>query len=601
MGLNDNFFTLPTQSEDEAENKVITAKAFAPAALGDTPELLDSVEFIAIPQEEVAQDEAALETICVGLRNIQLFGAQLRDQGGISMGMALESLDFLPSLVTENHPKEFYTSHVSRTSLSYALEQEETQTKSLLQRAVETMRAFFGRIVGWFKQKLAALTGKDKIQEAAKREEELKKKLADSEARANKLAEEYDQLRRASAGDVASYKEQLGIATAQVKEAVDLANDNATRANNAVSDGNRRVAEAEARGDERAAAAQAEAAAQVGAANAKVGELTVKLRDLQTQMRNLDETKSQEIAVALDKLEALQRKAATSRAARLEVTAQAEELRAIVSKNITKSIAEVMEKKNNELLESYSQFCRNRIGGAKLVLRYMLGSGIAKRVQMIEKTSAFLEKSTVLADHMAALHKALAVISTDPSKMNEAMTTFDGSGLGQLDVVFENNNPSVEELKAVPAQRLTVFLREMQASAEKGRLAAEKADFSKLVSEVEAIQKQLESEQSLKVEYKFVNPVAEAYRALQKHIGKILPLISHAARISHELTNLGSALITCLPSRLAYVGSPDFDAFAQKALVEVCSQVGVSQNYLTSADQEVKGHAITALTRAGQA
>ena len=552
MGLNDNFFTLPTQDESEAENKAVAVKAFAPTAPGNTPELLDNVEFIAVPQEEVAEDAAALETICVALRDIQIFGQTLRDQGGISMGMALESLDYLPGLVTEKNPKEFYTAHVSRTMLSHALEQEEVETKSLVGRAVETMRKFFGRIVAWFKAKIAQFTGKDKIEAGAKREKDLQEKLKASEEKANKMAEEYDQLRRVSAGDVASYKEQLGIATKQVSDA-----------------------------------------------NAKVGELTVQLRDLQTQMRNLDETKSQEIAVALDKLEALQRKAATSRAARLEVTAQAEELRAIVSKVITKTIAETMEKHSNTLLEAYSQSSRMRIIGQPLVARYMLGSGLPKRVQMIQKTGEYLSKASVLADHMKALNSALKVVSTDPAKLMQAMQSFDGSNIGQLDIVFENNKPGIEGLNGVPAQRLTGFLREMQAAAEKGREVAEKADFSAIFKEMEEISKQLESDQSLKVDYKFVNPVVEAYRALQKHVGKLLPIVSNAARISHELLELGSNIIASLPSRLAFVNSKEFETFCQGVMNEVCAQVGVSTNYLTAADMEVKGHAITILTRAG--
>lgn len=554
MGLNDNFFTLPTQDESEAENKAVAVKAFAPTAPGNTPELLDNVEFIAVPQEEVAEDAAALETICVALRDIQIFGQTLRDQGGISMGMALESLDYLPGLVTEKNPKEFYTTHVSRTMLNHALEQEEVETKNLVGRAVETMRRFFGRIVAWFKAKIAQFTGKDKIEAGAKREKDLQEKLKASEEKANKMAEEYNQLRRASAGDVASYKEQLGIATKQVSDA-----------------------------------------------NAKVGELTVQLRDLQTQMRNLDETKSQEIAVALDKLEALQRKVATSRAARLEVTAQTEELRAIVSKVITKTIAETMEKHSNTLLEAYSQSSRMRIIGQPLVARYMLGSGLPKRVQMIQKTGEYLSKASVLADHMKALNSALKVVSTDPAKLMQAMQSFDGSNIGQLDIVFENNKPGIEGLNGVPAQRLTGFLREMQAAAEKGREVVEKADFSAIFKEMEEISKQLESDQSLKVDYKFVNPVVEAYRALQKHVGKLLPIVSNAARISHELLELGSNIIASLPSRLAFVNSKEFETFCQGVMNEVCAQVGVSTNYLTAADMEVKGHAITILTRAGQA
>lgn len=621
MGLNDNFFTLPTQDESEAENKAVAVKAFAPTAPGNTPELLDNVEFIAVPQEEVAEDAAALETICVALRDIQIFGQTLRDQGGISMGMALESLDYLPGLVTEKNPKEFYTTHVSRTMLNHALEQEEVETKNLVGRAVETMRKFFGRIVAWFKAKIAQFTGKDKIEAGAKREKDLQEKLKASEEKANKMAEEYDQLRRASAGDVASYKEQLGIATKQVSDA----NARAATAEADARNANQRAAAADADAQDANAKAElsaadaaqsrnaatqatsaanakvAEAAAQVGAANAKVGELTVQLRDLQTQMRNLDETKSQEIAVALDKLEALQRKAATSRAARLEVTAQAEELRAIVSKVITKTIAETMEKHSNTLLEAYSQSSRMRIIGQPLVARYMLGSGLPKRVQMIQKTGEYLSKASVLADHMKALNSALKVVSTDPAKLMQAMQSFDGSNIGQLDIVFENNKPGIEGLNGVPAQRLTGFLREMQAAAEKGREVAEKADFSAIFKEMEEISKQLESDQSLKVDYKFVNPVVEAYRALQKHVGKLLPIVSNAARISHELLELGSNIIASLPSRLAFVNSKEFETFCQGVMNEVCAQVGVSTNYLTAADMEVKGHAITILTRAGQA
>lgn len=668
MGLNDHF-TLPTQDEDNAENRVATANIFAPSAVGEEPKLLDNVDFVAVPDKELASNAAAMESICIALRDIQLFSQEVKARGGISMNMAMEALDYLPGLITKDHPKEFYTPHASRTSLSHALEEEEVQTKSLIGRAVDVVRKFFGRIVAWIKGKFDKLFNRDKLEEAKKREEELKKSLEESNAKIAEAAEKYDQLQRSAAQDNDNYLKELAeikgveaklrsslseselqnaglrqtntalsadlakaqqearVAVEQAKSALaqakqaeeqlvrtgaDVAQAKAKtqQAEQALQAAEQRAKQAEERANNSDASAaksydranQAEAEArqankELASAKISIDNLRDSLRDVQSQMRNLDATKSREIAEALDRLEKLQRQAESSRSARLDLQEKNDELRVTVNRIIVKTFGEKITSKKSELSEAYNAFARSRILASPVVAKYMLGNGIQKRTQSISAKADLLVRSNAIIEHVKKIKTALGVIETDPEKMTDALKTIDLGQLGAADDVPQKTEFSDKDLEGIPAARLEGFIKEMQTAAATAFKQVEAFKFSEISREFEEINKAIQSDSRTKLDYKFANPVIEAYKQLQAHIAKLLPFVQRAAQAAHELITLSSELVKVNPARGVFVGSEQFKGFVASVINETAAYVGVSSSFIRAEDNDIMGLALSALTQ----
>lgn len=589
MGLNDHF-TLSTQKEDEAENRLAKADVFAPTALGEAPQLRDSAEFIAVPDETLSEDAAALETICIRLRDIQLFGQEVKAAGGISMNMALEALDYLPTLVTAEHPKEFYTQHVSRTSLSYALEQEEVQSKNFVQRAVETVRKFFARIVDWFKAKFNKLFNKDALDAAKAREKELQERLDESNAKVQEMAEKYDQLKRASSQDNDNYlKELANIKGVEAKLRSDL-EAKAAEAKQAKTDA------ANAEESAKQAAARAE---QLEANNAQLSvsieNLKAQLRDVREQMRNLDATKSREIAEALDRLERLQRQAESSRSARLDLQEKSDELRVTVNRIIVKVFGEKLEARKSQLQEAYNEFARARIIALPVVSKYMLGNGLQKRTQAIQTKAELLVKGNAVIEHVKRLKEAVRVVETDPEKLIAAIKQFDFSSVSTGDDVQQKTEFSTADLQGQPAARLEVFIKEMQQATVASFQKVEAFKFNEISREFEELSQQLAADTRLKMDYKFANPVVEAYRQLQAHIAKLLPVVQRIAQTTSELITLSSALVHAMPSKAAFMSSEQYRAFVAEVIAETAAYVSVSNSFIRADDKDIGGVALSVL------
>lgn len=717
MGLNDHF-TLPTQDEDNAENRVATANIFAPSAVGEEPKLLDNVDFVAVPDNELASNAAAMESICIALRDIQLFSQEVKARGGISMNMAMEALDYLPGLITKDHPKEFYTPHASRTSLSHALEEEEVQTKSLIGRAVEVVRKFFGRIVAWIKGKFDKLFNRDKLDEAKKREEELKKSLEESNAKIAEAAEKYDQLQRSAAQDNDNYLKELAeikgveaklrsslgeselqnaglrqtnttlsadlakaqqearvaverakaavqqakqaeeqlartgadaaqakARTQQAEQALQAAEQRARKAEQDANAARGEAAQANQRADveegranalqgraenaeqrlsgaedraamaeqrannsdasavksyERANQAEAEARQankELAGAKISIDNLRDSLRDVQSQMRNLDATKSREIAEALDRLEKLQRQAESSRSARLDLQEKNDELRVTVNRIIVKTFGEKITSKKSELSEAYNAFARSRILASPVVAKYMLGNGIQKRAQSISSKADLLVRSNSIIEHVKKIKTALGAIETDPQKMVDALRTIDMGSLGSGDDVSQKTEFSDKDLEGIPAARLEGFIKEMQTATTAAFKQVEAFKFSEISREFEEINKAIQSDSRTKLDYKFANPVIEAYKQLQAHISKLLPFVQRAAQAAHELITLSSELIKVNPARGVFVGSEQFKGFVAAVINETAAYVGVSSSFIRAEDNDIMGLALSALSQ----
>ena len=155
MGLNDEFFTVDADQDQTAK---VNVDVFKPTNPGDVPEMKDDVDFIAVSYDDLPPDEeeemkisTAIEEACVRLRDLELFAIRLRNEGGMSQTAALESVAFLPGLITDAHPIGFYTASPTRTSLNYAMEEAETEKVSLFGKVMAAIRAFLARVGEWFK------------------------------------------------------------------------------------------------------------------------------------------------------------------------------------------------------------------------------------------------------------------------------------------------------------------------------------------------------------------------------------------------------------------------------------------------------------------
>lgn len=585
MSLNDHF-TLPTQDEDLEANPRPSVDVFAPAALGEAPELLDDVEFIAVPDKQLVEDRAAMESVCVAMRDIQLFRQEIDAKGGISLNMALEAMSFLPGLVTKENPKEYYTQNASRTMLTHALEEQEVETKSLIQRGLDVLRNFIGRIVAWFKDKVGKLLNKDKLEEAKKREEELNKKLQEANEKSAEIAEKYSQLQAAAAQDNDNFlKELAALKGVEAKLRQDI---------NAVGQVEAQLAEEQSKNakleGEAASAKQQNAEARISIENLKTS-----LRDVQAQMRNLDATKSREIAESLDRLEKLQRQAESSRSARLDLQEKSDELRVTVNRIIVKVFAEKLGAKKNELAEAYNAFARSRILGSKLVSKYMLGNGIQRRTQGIVTKAEFMVKANVMIDHAKKVREGLASVETNPQKLVDALKSFDFSKVTTGDEVIMKTEFTEKDLEGIPAARLEGFIKEMQVASVEAFKKAEGFRFGELVREFEEILKEIQGDTRLKMDYKFANPVVEAYKETQAHLTKVLPYIQRAAQTAQELISLSSSLVAVMPARAAFASSEQFKTFVGGVINETAAYVSVSPNFIRPDDADIVGLSIAAL------
>lgn len=593
MSLNDHFL-LPSQAEEEANNPTPSVNVFAPSAAGEMPQVLDNVEFIAVPDEQLVSDGAALESICVAMRDIQLFSQEIERQGGVSLNMALEAMSYLPGLITEQNPKEFYTSSASRTMLSHALEEQEVETKNLIQRGLEVLRNFFGRIVGWFKDKMGKLFGKEKLEEAKKREADLNAKLQEAAQKAAEMAEKYEQLKRASAQDNDNFLKELATVNGKVAEQKAQNNELTSQLDSQkkqTDEANARAATAE----KTAETVQASSMDQAHRDSVSIANLKDRLRDVQAQMRNLDATKSREIAEALDRLEKLQRQAESSRSARLDLQEKNDELRVTVNRIIVKTFGEKIDAKKNQLAEAFNAFARSRVLSSPVVAKYMLGNGIQRRTQSINTKAEFMVNSNVLIEHAKKIKDGIAKAETDPQALVTAINSFDFTKLSTGDEVSMKTSFSEADLQGIPAARLEGFIKEMQTASVEAFKKAEGFRFGELVREFEEILKHLQGDTRLKMDYKFANPVVEAYKALQAHVSKLLPYIQRAAQTAQELIALSSSLIAVMPARASFSASEQFKTFVAEVINETAAYVSVSPNFIRAEDPDIVGLSIAAL------
>lgn len=148
-GLNDRYF-LADDSLEEKVNPVVTIKAFKDGEEGeDAPELRDDIDLIAVATEELS----------ITLRSLELFKHRVASEKGMSQTIALESLDTIPALITDERPVGFYTKFPSRTMLAAALEDASNEERSVVKKFVDFIVAMYKRVAEW----LRGLINKDQV------------------------------------------------------------------------------------------------------------------------------------------------------------------------------------------------------------------------------------------------------------------------------------------------------------------------------------------------------------------------------------------------------------------------------------------------------
>lgn len=138
-GLNDNYF-LADDSMETPVNPTVTINAFKDNQEGEeTPELRDDIDMIAV----------ATESLSIALRSVELFKNRIREAGGMTQSAALEAHTYIPSLITEERSKEYYTKYPSKTLFNTALEDADKETKSIVTKFTEALVAMYKRFVEW--------------------------------------------------------------------------------------------------------------------------------------------------------------------------------------------------------------------------------------------------------------------------------------------------------------------------------------------------------------------------------------------------------------------------------------------------------------------
>ena len=533
MGLNDEFFTVDADQDQEQKVKV---DVFKPTNNGDVPELKEDVDFIAVSYDDLPADEeeqmnnTALEEACVRLRDLELFAIRLREEGGMSQAAALESVAFLPGLITEDHPVGFYTASPTRTSLNYALEEAENEKTSLFTKIITTIRAFFARVGQWFKNFFEKFNFGKKKEELAKREQEQEANRKAMEEKIAALNEEIQNLKRAASTSDESFKEALGEKNQQLADIgkkLQVAQSTVTDTNN-----------------------------QLKAAQGQAAETHTKLQNLQTQMRVLDETKNREIAAALDEMDKLRRREEGSRAARIELQGKIEELGTLVHRSMCREAFDLVQHQEKEIVAEYSGCVASTIAGNELLAKYLFGNGFQNRLQTVKRMTAVILATKPIVVHVQELQQAFKEAEHNPGKLVQVIQGFDFSHFSSPDQVFQKSDGFEEAAKQIQPKQMRAALDEMQkeiatASAALGAVKFE--DISKVLEDLNRI---LTSGVSISANNPNISQVANSYRAFQGHVAKLMPYITAGAVAQRNMMAVWNAAIVAPIDPIAFTRSP---------------------------------------------
>lgn len=537
MGLNDEFFTVDGD-QGESEQPKVNVDVFKPTNPGDTPELKEDVDFIAVTQENDPtsdQDDMnlnqALEEACVRLRDLELFADRIQAEGGISMQAAMESVTIIPGLITEDHPKGFYTQSPSKTALKHAMEEMDQEKKSAFGRVAELVRAFIDKAVQWLRQFFSKFNFKKKKEELLAKEAEVKKQREEAEAKLAAQAEEIAQLKRAAAASNEEFEKQIQ----QHKQAAK-------------------------QGEEAAAA---------------------KILDVQSQMRVLDETKNREIAAMLDEMDKLRRREESSRSARIEMQEKVKELSVLVYRSMCREAFDMIQHQEKEILKEYSDFWSDLISKDQVVSKYLFGNGFQNRLQTLKRMTTVLMTVRPMTQHIQELNEAFKHAQQDPAKLKQLITDFNFSHFSLPEQVFQKTSGFEQEAKAIPAKKYSEAFGEIKNELRTVFEAVANIKFEEILTQLEALSKTLQVGISINANSQNLSEIAEGYRALQGHVAKLMPYISKGAMTQRDLLVFWMRLDNLNPSATKYGGSQP----CQQRVTAICNAVSRSVSLMESFTQ----------------
>ena len=158
-----NSFIMDETLETVPEGKeVVTLKILKRHHDGDSIELEDDVK-IAAPVSD--NEIAVLESMAIDLMDLE----NTIINKGMSQGIALEMMRYCPDIINDERSKNYFTMMPSNTGLKIALEEIDSQKKSLLERIKSTI----AKIIAWLVEKYEyyknkILPGKKKLEEEIK-------------------------------------------------------------------------------------------------------------------------------------------------------------------------------------------------------------------------------------------------------------------------------------------------------------------------------------------------------------------------------------------------------------------------------------------------
>ncbi len=541
MGLNDDFFTVDAD-QGESEQPKVEIDAFKPTNPGDTPELKDDVGFIAVTQEndpttleEDMNVNQALEQACVRLRDLELFCHRVKMEGGISQQIAIESIDIIPGLITEDHPKGFYTATPSRTALTHALEEQEQEKKSVFQSVTNAVKAFFARVGQWFKNFLSKFNFGKKKEELLAREQEIEKQRQEQEAKITALSEQIDQLKRAANSTNEEFESQLRQRNEQSKMQ---------------------------------AAASKEAGNQASA----------KIIDLQSQMRVLDDTKNSEIAGLLDEMDKLRRREESSRSARIDLNAKIKSLETLVYRSMCREAFDLIGHQEKEITNDYDQYWADTIASDMIVAKYLFGNGFQNRLQTLKRMTGALQTLKPMAHHIDEVNHAFKEAQQNPDKLKQVISEFNFGHFALPEQVFQRSGDFDKEAGSITAKRYQEALDEMKKGLKDTASAVGEIKFEEIAAKLAELTKTLESGISINANSGNLTEIATAYRMLQGHVAKLLPYITKGAVAQRDLLVLWTRIDIVTPNVTKYGSSPE----CQKRVLKICNAVAQSISLMES-------------------
>lgn len=153
VGLNDDFLLDDSMETPEAKIHVQGLKDTPPGAF---PEENDKIDLVAAAECECeqlqAEGEAALEELSVALRDVDLLRIRIREEGGMTAGIALECNDLMPGFVNEDDRLiQYFTQHPTKTMMKEALESMDVEDAKIKTTFTQKLKAMFEKFVAWVK------------------------------------------------------------------------------------------------------------------------------------------------------------------------------------------------------------------------------------------------------------------------------------------------------------------------------------------------------------------------------------------------------------------------------------------------------------------